>query len=199
MSKKLILLLLLLTLALIIYIVKIPPKPATISSPIPLISLSPTPTLPAESSLSFIPDTIYTPAGQNGKASIQLNSQSTYPTGAQLELAYDPAILTEITLTPGTLFPKSTVLLNNNDEATGRISYALSLDKNEKPQNFSGTTAIVKFKVRKNIIQNQTAIYFLPKTAIIAKDGNIPLKIAYGLKIITNPSSTTASASPILR
>lgn len=197
MSQKLILLLLLLTFTITIYIIKIPKKPTTLSSPIPLISLSPTPTLPAESSLSFIPDTIYTPAGQNGEASIRLNSQSIYPTGAQLELAYDPAILTEITLTPGTLFPKSTVLLNNNDEATGRVSYAISLDKNQKPQNFSGTAAILKFKIKENIIQNQTAIYFLPKTAIIAKDGNIPLKIAYGLKIIINPS--TASASPILK
>lgn len=198
MSRKLILFLLLLTLAVVIYVVRIPQKPTTISSPIPLISLSPTPTLPAESSLSFIPDTIFTPPGQNGEASIRLNSQSIYPTGAQLELAYDPTIMTEVTLTPGTLFPKSSVLLNNNDETTGRISYAISLYKNEKPKNFSGTTAILKFKVRENIIQNQTAIYFLPKTAIIADGGNIPLKIAYGLKIIINPS-TTASASPTLR
>ncbi len=198
MSKKLILLLLLLTLAIAIYLVRIPQKPTIISSPIPLISFSPTPTLPAESSLSFIPDTIYTPAGQKGEARIQLNSQTEYPLGAQLELAYDPAILTEITLTPGALFPKSTVLLNNNDEATGRISYAISLDKNEKPQNFSGTTTILKFKIKKNIIPNQTAIYFLPKTAIITKDGNIPLKIAYGLKIIINPSKT-ASSSPTLK
>lgn len=198
MSRKLILFLLLLTLAVVIYVVRIPQKPTTISSPIPLISLSPTPTLPAESFLSFIPDIIYTPAGQNGEASIQLNSQSIYPTGAQLELAYDPTIMTEVTLTPGTLFPKSAVLLNNNDETTGRISYAISLYKNEKPQNFSGTTAILKFKVKENIIQNQTAIYFLPKTAIIADGGNIPLKIAYGLKIIINPAPS-ASASPTLR
>lgn len=198
MSKKLILLLLLLTFAIVIYLVRIPQKPTIISSPAPLISLSPTPTLPAESSLSFIPDTIYTPAGQNDETRIQLNSQTKYPLDAQLELAYDPAILTEITLTPETLFPKSTVLLNNNDEATGRISYAISLDKNEKPQNFYGTAAILKFKIKENIIQNQTTIYFLPKTAIIAKDGNIPLKIAYGLKIIINPS-TAASTSPALR
>lgn len=198
MSKKLILLLLLPAFTIVIYIIKIPQKPNTISSPIPFISFSPTPAIPAESSLSIVPDTLYVPTGQIGEASIQLNSQSKYPLGAQLELAYDPTILTEITLTPGTLFPKPAVLLNNNDEATGRISYALSIDKNEKPQNFSGTTAIIKFKVKKNIIQNQTAIYFLPKTTIISQDGNIPLKIAYGLKIIINPS-TTATASPILR
>lgn len=196
MSNKLIFSLLFITLIITIFIIKIPKKPGTISSPIPLITLSPTPTLVPESTLSFIPDTLYVPAGQNGQANIQLTSQGQYPTAAQLELAYDPEILTEVVSTPGTLFPKQNILLNNNDESSGRISFALSLDKNEKPQNLSGIITSIKFKIQKNTTQNQTAIYFLPKTAIISQDNHIPLKIAYGLKILLNPA---ASASPTLK
>ncbi len=187
MSKKIIILLLLLICAVLIYILKnSQQKPNIISNPIPL-PLSPTPALPEESSLSFIPDTIYALTGQKNEVDIQINSQGKYATGAQLELAYDPAILTDITLTPGTLFPNPNILLNNNDEKSGRISYALSLSSNDKPRNFSGTTAIIKFKVRENIIQNQTTIYFLPKTTIISQNDNIPLITADGLKIFINP------------
>ncbi len=200
MSKKIIVLLLFLICAVTIYIIKNPKKPNTLSSPITLPYSSSTPTFPTESSLSFIPDTIYTLAGQKNEVNIRINSQGKYATGAQLELAYDPTILTDITLTPGTLFPNPNILLNNNDEKSGRISYALSLNSNDKPRNFSGTTAIIKFKVRENTLENQTTIYFLPKTTIISQSGNIPLKIAYGLKILINTEpSITASQSPSLK
>jgi hypothetical protein len=181
MSKKFIILLLILIFVSGIYIKteireqnKIIPQ-APISTP--------TPTLQPESSLSFAPDTIYSIVGQSHEVNIQLNSQGKYPTSAQLELAYDPTILTEITLTPGALFPNPKILLNNIDEATGRISFALSLSPNEKPRQMSAVAAKMKFKIRENTLQNQTAIYFLPKTSIISQDGNIPLKITYGLKI----------------
>lgn len=200
MSKKTITLLLIPICALLIYIAKNPKKPNTISSPIPVSSFSPTPAIPTESSLSFIPDTIYALTGKNNKVSIQLNSQGKYPTGAQLELAYDPTILTGITLDPGTLFADPDILLNNINERIGRISYALSLSPNKNPSAFSGTVAALNFTIKEYMSQKETTIYFLPKTSILSQNINIPLKIAYGLKILVNtPPSIIASPSSSLK
>lgn len=197
MSKKVIILITLLILVLGIYIQALTQKSNQI--PALLVPFSPTPIVQAESSLSFTPDAIYARTGQNNEAGIQINSQGKYPTSVQIELAYDPEILTQVTLSPGTLFPNANILLNNNDEALGRISYALSIGTNEKSIDYSGTVATIKFKVKENIVQNQTSIYFLPKTTIISQNGNIPLKIAYGLKIFINQSPPVASTSPAIR
>lgn len=142
----------------------------------------PTPTQPAESTLKLTPNEIHTYAGQNNTINIQLNTQGKNPTLLQIELAYDPTILTEIEITPIT---NSKILLKNIDEKTGRISYAINL-----PPDFSSSKipATLTFKIKKDPQQNQTTLYFLPKTTVLAKGINIPIKIAYGAKIfITIP------------
>jgi hypothetical protein len=159
----------------------------------------PTPSPFIESSISFSPDTINTNSGKSNEALIEINTQGKYPTLIQLELAYDPSVISEVSLIPGTLFTSPIILLNNIDKKTGRISYALSVPDGETSKQLLGTVAKLIFTINKNAIQNQTSFYFLPKTAIHATDTNIPLKIAYGLKIIINPLSQTASKSSFLR
>jgi hypothetical protein len=196
MSKKFILLLLLLLCALVIYTkIKIINQ-----NNISAITTLPSPKLiqQAESSLTFSPDAVTTNDGESKEVNIRIDSHGKYPTLIQLELAYDATILTGVALSPGTYFANPNILLNNNDEKTGRISYAISLPPGANPSFFSGTAAIVKFTVRKNTLQRQTLMYFLPKTAIRALSTNIPLKITYGIKILINPSTST-STSPTLR
>ena len=143
--------------------------------------LIPTPSQPIESTLKFIPDEIYTNPGQNNQIDIQINSHGLHPTLLQFELAYDPAVLTEIAITPKAPF---NILLNNNDEKTGRFSYAASMLPNEKSLSSSEIPVTLKFKVKKNTLQKQTTLFFLPKTAASYKGANIPIKIAYGAKIL---------------
>ncbi len=197
MSKLLIILLLLLLAILTIYIKSNSIIP--INKILPTPTFTPSPTLSAQSTLAFSPEIIYSNRGQAKEAGIQINSQGLYPTILQLELAYDPAILTNVSLSPGPNFPNPNILLNNNDEKTGRISYAFSLIPQEKPLNFTGTAATLKFTVSNTALQKETSLYFLPKTAIISEGVNIPLKIAYGIKIIINQSTPVASTSSTLR
>ncbi len=185
MSKKLIFLLLLTLCALILYTQTTNRKENNITHPLPL---TPTPSQPIESIIKFIPNEIYTNPGQTSQLNIQLTSQGKHPTLLQLELAYDPTALSEISITPN--IPNSNILLNNNDEKTGRISYAINLPANVKPLSFSEIPVILKFKVRSYTTQKQTTLFFLPKTAVLSKDTNIPIKIAYGAKIlISSPSA----------
>ena len=136
-----------------------------------------------ESTLSFSPDTINTNIGQENEVDIKIDTQDKYPSLVQLELAYDPTIITGVALTPGTLFQNPVVLLNNNDKKTGRISYAIGLPENQNPQLLSGTVAKLSFTLTGSPTLSQTSIYFLPKTSIHSQNSDIPLKIAYGLKI----------------
>lgn len=179
MSKKIILILLLLLCALTLaaqITIKKENKEVTHSSRL----LTPTPTQPTESTLKFIPDEIHTNPSQTNELNIQVNSQGLHPDLLQFELAYDPEILAEISITPKSTL-NANIALNNNDERTGRLSYAAKLPQ---PLSSSEIPVTLKFKVKKNTLQKQTTIYFLPKTATSSKGINIPIKIAYGAKII---------------
>jgi hypothetical protein len=184
MSKKIILLLLPIC-ALILYTQTTIQKEN--NSPL-LLSLTPTPSQPIEITLKFIPDEIYTNPGQNNQIGIQINSQGKHPDLLQFEIGYDPAVLTEISITPKAPL---NILLDNNDEKNGRISYAANLPANIKPlPSGENIPVILKFKVKENTLQQQTTLFFLPKTAASSKSINIPIKIAYGAKIfIATPSA----------
>lgn len=162
------------------------------------ISLSPTPTLPDQSILSFSPDSFYLKPGQASEAAILINSQGRPPSLAQLEIAYDPEVLTQVDLTPGAFFPNPQILLNTNDEETGRLSYVLTTPSNETPRLQNGIVAKLKFTVSKTTAKSDTSIYFLPKTQILSGNLNIPAQISASLKIyITNP--IPASPSSLLK
>lgn len=196
MFTKLLILVLLISLAVFsaYFITQSPAhQKSPLQSPIP----SPSPTIPPQSSLYFSPETMYAKKGIANSADILINTQGKYPTLLQLELAYDPAALTNVSLIPASLIPDPNVLLNLVDEKNGRISFAFGLKPNQKPQAFSGTVAKIYFYINKYSDQHQTSIYFLPKTSILSDELNIPLKIATGLKVILQ--APVASASQTFR
>lgn len=167
------------------------PKNTPVITPIITPAISKT----DDSTLYFYPDTLIAKRGQDNEASIQIETHGKLPTLLQLEMAYDPSVLTQVTLFPGDIFQQSDILLNENDESTGRISFAFALPPAISPQHTSGNAARIKFRVLKNTLQNETTIYFLPKTSILSNDTTIPLKIATGLKILINQQNQTASVS----
>ena len=88
-------------------------------------------------------------------------------TAVQLELQYDPNILTDIEVVPGPFFANPQILLDQIDIKAGRISYALGLGQNEKATTGSGTVANITFSV-KSKLPEKTAMIFLPKTLVTA-------------------------------
>lgn len=198
MSKKIIIFLVVILIILILSVLRLTKIPKTSDSPSISSVPSSVPSLPAESTLSISPDSITADLGGSYDVDVQIHSQGKYPTLLQLELAYDPSALTNVSLSPGSIIPDPDVLLDNIDETTGRLSYALSLKPGQKPLYFSGIVAKLKFEVKKTTPQKQTTIYFQPKTAIRSVNENIPLKVAYGIKIFINHPQT-ASASPTFR
>jgi len=89
-------------------------------------------------------------------------------TAVQLELQYDPEILINVTVVPGSFFANPDVLLNQIDSKTGRISYAFGIGLTGQGVVGQGTVATLSFSVIAGTAK-QTAIIFLPKTLVTAE------------------------------
>ena len=86
----------------------------------------------------------------------------------QLELAYDPQALTNVTVAPGDFFTQPNTLLNSLDTVDGRISYATTEQINLPAKSGIGTVAIISFDIAQGFTGKKTTISFLPKTAVAA-------------------------------
>lgn len=110
-------------------------------------------------------------ADLNYSLPININTFKNKVTAVQLEMQYDPEILTNVTIVPGSFFANPDVLLNQIDVKTGRISYALGTGLTGQAVAGKGIAANLTFSVKSRNTQ-QTAILFLPKTLVAAQGIN---------------------------
>ncbi len=128
-------------------------------------------------------------------------------TDVQLELIFDPNIIANITIQPGSFFGTNTPLLNAIDQKRGRISFAIGTTPSQAAKKGKGAVARIIFVPASRQI-TETKISFLPKTVVLAEDksGSV-LKGSTDAKILLFPSPTriptksvyiapTVSASP---
>ncbi len=128
--------------------------------------------LQSENTLSLSPDLQTVREGRVNTVSVVLNSQGTSPTLIQLEISFDPRALISLDIAPGNFFTSPKVLLKNIDYNNGRISYALESSTTEHTSSNQNPIAIISFMESQATIQNETTLYFLPKTTIKV-DGDI--------------------------
>jgi len=122
--------------------------------------------------------------------SLTVNSQNSTPTavdimtdtgaskitGVQVELAFDPQVISSISLSPphdDTSFfgPVSNffVLFNETDLKTGKITYAIGISPQTKPLQGTGKIGTLTFSLKKSF-SSQTVLSFTPKT-LVTKEG----------------------------
>lgn len=89
-------------------------------------------------------------------------------TGVQLELAYDPKIITNVSIQQGSFFSNPVVLLNNIDIEAGRISYALGIRPQDSAKKGEDIVATLTFRAKAST-PTTTTISFLPKTLVTAE------------------------------
>ena len=105
--------------------------------------------------------------------------------GAQLELSYDPAVLSNVTVkTPSTSFfgTNPSVLINAVDPSQGRISYAVGISASESEKMGRGNVATITFTVNRQAGVASTSLTFLPKSAVTT---------------LSAPESVLSSANPL--
>jgi len=149
----------------------------------------------ADSTLSFGEAVI-----ENGSyfTPVLIDSGTNKLTGAQLELIFDPNEVTNVKIEEGNYFKNQIVLLNDVNEKTGRITFAVGVQPEESPSMGSGTVAVVAFTPKPGV--DKVNIKFMDKTQVAAKDIRITvLKAATDAKFAIEaqqPATTIKSSTP---
>lgn len=99
---------------------------------------------------------------------INITTGNNKVTAVQLEMQYDPNLLTNVSVTPGVFFQNPEILLNQVDAKTGRITYAFGIGPTGQGVVGTGTVATLNFSVNAGVSE-KTAIIFLPKTLVTAE------------------------------
>lgn len=129
------------------------------------------PTINPQTVISFTPTSINAQENPQSTYTIDVNANTNDQSisGIQLELAYDPALITNVTVTPSknNLFGQNpNVLINSVDQELGRISFMITLGGiNDEEVNGSANIANITF----NAVPSETTtteIAILPKTTV---------------------------------
>ncbi len=132
--------------------------------------------------LALTPNPLTLSSNQTGSINVVLDTAVENATAVQLEISYDPAVLSNVDITPGTFFTNPTVLLKKVDQTQGKISYAISAALTDKGKQGKGTVATITFAA-----QGQTGktspVAFLPKTLATAQGAQTTI-----LKTLTSTS-----------
>ncbi|MGA2911845.1 MAG: cohesin domain-containing protein [Candidatus Levyibacteriota bacterium] len=184
-KKTLILILLLVIVTVGLLVIALIPN---LKSPI-VIRPTPAPEMPAylQTELSF--STPVNTTLNSYSTNVLISTGNNKITAVQLEIAYDPKVLTNVDIAPGTFLTMPVVLLKKIDTVNGRLSYALGMSPSQKPTGGNGTVATLTFSTIPGTTATQTPLNFEPKTAATAV-GYAPsvLKQATGVIVTFSPT-----------
>ena len=159
----------------------------------------------SDTTLSLTSATQIIQRGQTLSVAIAITNQGLIPSLAQLEVAYDPTVVTALSILPGTFLNKPTIVLQNIRPDLGRISYALkcpTLPNNTVPDcanASSNNLAVMTFLVNAAAAKPQTTISLLPKTVIRSRNGTDLLHKTTGVTLtIAGAALPTASAAAVV-
>lgn len=160
--------------------------------------------IPAETELSLTTDSQSLKPGQTDTIAVLLTKINPLPNIAEIELAYDPNVISVDSVSQGSFFTNPIVALQTIDPVIGRISYALrcptiqnSSEITECANPSSRTLATVTVSVNPNALQNTTKLTFLPRTVVRIKNGRDVLKNATGLTLTIG--NVNASSPAVLK
>lgn len=156
----------------------------------------PEPTIPAFTVLNLSPNPLTVAPGRQGKAEVTIDTDQNDVTAVQLELGYDPNIITNVKVTPGTLITNPAILIDKNNPTEGRYTYAFGITPNGTPVKGTGVVATVTFTARANAVGKDTQLGLLPTTLVTARGvANSVLKSAAGTVITVSASAGAAPAT----
>jgi len=144
---------------------------------------------PGHTALAFSPNPVSV-SSSSGSIDVNVDSGGDALTGVQLELSYDPLVLTSVQLAPAGFFDNSSILINKIDTTNGKVSYAIVIPPTGKAKKGAGTVATLKFTANVSVAK-QTVIKFLPKSLATAEGiSKSVLKTTQDVTIIFAESST---------
>lgn len=155
-----------------------------------------TPTAPAEAVLSFANATS---SGSLDSVDVVASTGNATATGFQLELSFDPKLISNIEITPGSFVKGWQVLpLSDTDYKNGRISYAVGVPLGGNGVKGRGAIAHISF-TEIGLKGQVMSIKVLPKTMVSAQGfaGSFLKSSSNYTKVIGETTSTpSAQAAP---
>jgi hypothetical protein len=161
------------------------------------VAVTPQPTaIPVHSVLTANPNPLTIVPGQTGQVAVNIDTSDNDVTAVQLELGYDPTIISNVKVTPGAMFTNPVVLVNKDSAATGRYTYAIGITPNSTVLKGQGVVANVTFTVKPGTVGKSTQLGLLPTSLVTARGvAQSVLKKAMGT--VVNISATAPTAQPI--
>lgn len=157
----LIIFLALITISLVV-LALMPQKPTP--EPLPVTNITPNP-IQTTLTISSTPVAGSTPSAYT--TDVIVNTGQNNITSVQLELSYDPKVLTNVDIETGSFFINPVIALKTIDKVNGRITYAISPGDGVGVLG-QGILAKISFKtLKKNV---SATIDFLPKTQVNAEE-----------------------------
>lgn len=101
---------------------------------------------------------------------VVINTNGNLVTSVQLELSYNPEILTEVSIEAGDFFDSPTEFIKKIVQGEGRITYVLGLQQGSSGITGKKTVATIYYSPVDPKIESVTAITFLPKTQVNASN-----------------------------
>lgn len=210
MSRKtLSLIIILLILTIVLVIVAVTTKdpvitPDGMKSATPTTSAekpSPT-TVPAHTLLRLSPNPVTPPTAGTTSATtvtVEIDTDGDNVRGVQLEIAYDPALLTGMTIKPGTFFTEPTALpIGGVNAKIGRITYAITSSSIKASKSGKGSIATLSFYPVRNSGSASTPITILEKSLVTAAGMGTQsvLKQAGSTTVMLTNTRTVTPVSP---
>ena len=132
------------------------------------VILTPTLSDPVQTilTISSTPIRLSTPSAFS--SDILINTGQDHVNKVQLEISYDPKILTKVDITPGAFFTDPQVLIKTIDSENGRISFALGVQNGEVGLLGQGLLAKLTFSTLQKNATATASITLLPKSQVSA-------------------------------
>ncbi len=139
-------------------------------------------------------------SGSAKQIAVTIDTHQNNVTGVQLEIAYDPTVLSTIAIVPGDFLPNAFSLIKNIDTTNGRISYALAIPPTSSAKTGSGTVAIISYSILPTASASSTTLSFLPKTqvsqlgtieSVLKSTSNYTLQLTKPTGATTLPATTS--------
>ncbi|HSA83802.1 MAG TPA: cohesin domain-containing protein [Patescibacteria group bacterium] len=167
------------------------------------VTVSPTPDV-AHTTLMMSPNPIQVATGRTGSVDVIIDPSDNEVTAVQLELLYDPSMVSNVKVVPGPLFPNAAVLLNKNNATEGTYTYAYGIQPGQKAVTAKGVAATVTFTAR-GTLGKQSQIILQPNTLVTARAvANSVLKEGIGTTVVISSQAnatevrTTVTTTPVV-
>jgi len=135
--------------------------------------------------LSLLPNPL-TILTSSASVDVSIDTQTNKVTAVQLEISYDPKMLTNVAIAPGTFFDNPIVLLKKIDQQKGIITFALAISPSQTAKMGTGSVATITFT--SNLVTGtKTEIKILPETLVTAEGvSSSVLKSSSGTTIMSS-------------